>query len=448
MRNRISRATLASIPGLPADVAATCQRILALRDDMHAWLSTNPELDASVWYALWGTTRPEADVAQGLVGRTLDAAQRNVVITKENRVGVLRIFVAHNELTLEEQKLLSGKANAAAALLEQPWLEQSLRKPLAKKVGGLALLREIALSPAGVFSDDELVELVGTYPTWASSSSDLRRGAKDRNRFLRILFGRRPALIGPVLDAVIGTGSTPNRTLGRHEQDILTSIAGSAHLDGDAAARIAGMDDGNSTLTRADLDALHYCLLALVNNPRCPRDVVEAVGNAATAQRSNGAYVYQDVVRRRNERPEITGSFTEITDTETLGWLVRRSLPYHGQESSRPARPVELIELAKNPNLTPEQLDSLRGAIEREVEGELIAQDVELLGVLWPEGGQPSAETTPTRHHPGTPPQVQEAFTLGVERLGNDPVRWETLIGLLDDYDGTFEELVALSEAL
>jgi hypothetical protein len=415
---------------------------------MHAWLSTNPELDASVWYTLWGATRPEADVAYGLVGRTLDAAQRNVVITKENRVGVLRIFVAHNELTLEEQKLLSGKANAAAALLEQPWLEQTFRKPLAKKVGGIALLREIALASTGVFTDEELVELISTYPVWVSTSSDLRRGAKDRNRFLRILFGRRPGLIGPVLDAVLGAGSTTNLSPGRHEQDILTSIAGSAHLDGDAALRIAGMEDGKSALTRADLDALHYCLLALVNNPRCPLGVVEAIGNASTEQRSNGAYVYQDVARRRSERPEILGTFTEITDPETLGWLIRRSLPYHGEESSRPGRPVELVELAKNPNLIPEQLDSLRSAVEREVEIELIAQDVELLGVLWPEGGHPVAETSPVRGHSGAPLQVQEAFTLGVERLGDDPVRWETLIGLLDDYDGTFEELVALSEAL
>jgi hypothetical protein len=67
MRNRISRATLASNAGLPAQAAEICQRILATREDMHPWLSTNPDLSPEVWRILWGKNRPEAEVAQGLV---------------------------------------------------------------------------------------------------------------------------------------------------------------------------------------------------------------------------------------------------------------------------------------------------------------------------------------------------------------------------------------------
>lgn len=447
MRNRISRAILASNSGLPPDVAETCQRILATREDMHPWLSTNPKLSATVWLALWGKTRPEAVIAQGLVARELDAAQRNVVITKENRVGVLKTFIAHNELTLEEQKLLSGKANAAATLLEQPWLDPSLRKPLARKVGGLELLREMALAKSDVFTADELRELVLSYPSWASTSSDPRKGAKDRNRYLRILFGRHTGLIGAVVEHLDGVVATSG-SLARCEQDLLTAIAGSAHLDGDAARRIAGIESGNCTFDTKTFDERYYCLLALVNNPRCPRTVVEAVRDTARAKSRGDTHLFHTAADRRATRQDVTEPFSIMSDPETLDWVIRRALPYRGEDSNRPARPIELIELGKNPNLDERQRASVRNAIMSHVENELIEHDAELIKALWPEGYASCQPTPTTRWHHSTPTHVQAAFDLGASKLGNDPVRWETLIGLLDDYDGSFEELVSLSESI
>lgn len=447
MRNRISRAILASNSGLPPDVAETCQRILAMREDMHPWLSTNPDLPATVWYTLWGKTRPEAVVAQGLVARELDAAQRRVVITKENRVGVLKTFIAHNELTVEEQQLLSGKANAAAALLEQPWLEQGLRKPLAIALGGLALLREMAIAPQGVFTDDDLRELILAYPSWASTSNDPRKGAKDRNRYLRILFGRYPGLIGPVVKHLLGTAGVAG-TPGRLEQDLLTAIAGSAHLDGDAATKIAGTGTGRCSLDRKTFDERYYCLLALVNNPRCPAAVVEAVAETARTGTSGDSGLFRNAAEKRSSRPDVVEPFASIADPETIDWVIRRSLPYRGEENTRPARPIELIELGKNPNLSEQQRVSVRNAITSHVEEELFRNDTDLVTALWPAGlHTPPKSPRPTLRHPA-PMHVQAAFDLSASKLGNDPVRWETLIGLLDDYDGSFEELVLLSESI
>jgi len=437
MRNRISRATLASTAGLPADAAETCQRILAMREDMHPWLSTNPELTPAVWHTLWGATRPEAGIAQGLVGRELDAAQRAVVIAKENRVGILRTFIASNRLTVEEQRLLSGKANAGAALIEQHWLDQALRKPVARKVGGLALLREMALAPDGLFSRAELDELVTTYHDWMSGGNEPRRGAKDRGRYLRILFGRHPALAATVLEAGLPDG--------RHLQDLLTAIAGSANLTADAARGLAAMDGDTCTLAPGAIDERHYCLIALVNNPRCPADVVNAIATAA--RWSAGLSSFQAAAERRIGKPDVTGPLEEISDPDTLARVVRRALPYRAEAGDRPARPVELLALAKNPNLTEQQHQAVVYAIAGHVERELVEQDDAVLDIVDPDrvGG---LRNEPNRHTAAVPPAVKAALELAAEKLGTDPVRWETLIGLVDDYDGTFEELVALSESI
>lgn len=447
MRNQISRALLASNPGLPADAAEICQRVLAMREDMHPWLAANPEITVPVWYTLWGKTRPEAAIAQGLVARELDSAQRNVVITKENRVGVFKTFITHNKLTLEEQKLLSGKANAAAALLEQPWLDPSLRKPLARKIGGLELLREMTLAPEGAFTADELRELILSYPAWASPNNDPRKGAKERNRYLRILFGRRIELIGPVVEHLLGRANT-GEPLARCEQDLLTAIAGSAHLDGEAATKIAGIESGNCTLDGKTFDERYYCLLALVNNPRCPRTLVEAVRDAARARSKGTTSLFHDAVERRASRPDVTEAFSLMSDPETLAWVLRRALPYRGEDNNRPARPIELIELGKNPNLDERQRTSVRNALIENVENELLEHDADLVAALWPNGYTFRQAPPSQRRYYGAPNHVQEAFKLSATQLGVDPVRWETLIGLLDDYDGTFEELVSLSESI
>jgi hypothetical protein len=53
---------------------------------------------------------------------------------------------------------------------------------------------------------------------------------------------------------------------------------------------------------------------------------------------------------------------------------------------------------------------------------------------------------TPVAQNSSTPQYIRDALNLAALRLGTDPVRWETLIGLIDDYDGEFSELVELAE--
>jgi len=435
-RPRITRSEIATHTGLPDDVAAVCHRVLASREEMHPWLAENPELDDDVWLKLWGSKRPESELARRLVSRPLNKDLRAVVIDRENRVGVLTAFIEHNRLLPEEQRLLSGKANARAALLHQRWLEPNLRKPLAVELGGIHLLREMALSDDGVFAEDEIVDLLGNYPDWIGDLSDPRKGAADRNRFLRILFGRHPGAVEPAI--------TNPRLTGRCRSEILTSAAGSANLLPEDAARIARVDEhGICCLTPAQAQASYYCLLALLGNPRCPHRVAQAVLPVAGRHQANVA----DAAKRRLEKPEIVGDLSEIDDPETLDWLARRALPYRGQDSTRAGRPLELLALARNPHIGKDIGKRIAGCIPAEVESELVAAAADELRTIWPDIVIPDEPGTPVRESKPWP-AVTAAMELAVEKLGHDQSRWETLIGLLDDFDGTFEELVSLAETI
>jgi len=448
MRTRITRAQLATSHGLPEDVAEICQRSLATREEMHPHLALNAELTPAVWYLIWGAKRPEASIAKGLVARELDAGQRALVITRENRIGVLREFLEHNELTLEEQQLLSGKANAAELLLKHRWVDTDLRKPLALKAKGVALLKEMALAPDATFTVEELTALVRTYPTWITDETDEReRGLGARHRMLRILFGRHPRLIESVLDAI----EAGDITAGRRCDDLLTAAAGSANLGSAEAARIARVTDGVCGLTGDELAARHYCLMALVNNPRCPLEVVGAVDDRVDPR--YGSSDLRRACERRTQRaayPQVTGPFAEVEDDVVLTWLVNRSVPGVNETTgrTRPGRPIEMLDLAANPHLDAWQRKRVVDGLRTDVETELIAGHLTAVRTIWPDVDEALADRQVTRRTWPIPEYLRVSLEEAARRLGTDPVRWETLIGLLDDFDGTFEEILEIVETI
>jgi hypothetical protein len=423
MDMRMTRETLATFGGLPQQASEACQKALANRKELHEALAYNPDLTPSIWRRLWGNTRPAAAMAKHLVARILDKELRALVIRQENRVGVLNVLIAHNTLERDEQELLAAKGNVGETLMKQHWLDDDLRKPVAIATGGLTLLRELALAPLERFSPEETHELVKNHADWAGF---LSKPSSTNARLMRIMFGRRPAAGEGLLAA---TEPRP---------EMLTALAGSANLTSEQARQISRFENGVCWLSEKDVEALRFCLMALVANPRCPLDVADALRKSFPK-----GHDVEQAVNRRSGRDAVTGAFAAVTDPEVIDWLIGRSTPSSSSYGYRQGRPIELIDLARNPHLSEEQHKRVLDGVNTDVEPELLLLDAaDIAGVVI---RPPAPVEEPNR---SLPTWYIQAMELAAERLGGDTQRWETLVGLLEDYEGSFEELIELAEAI
>jgi hypothetical protein len=321
-------------------------------------------------------------------------------------------------------------------LLAQRWFHRDLRKPVALRVKGLQLLEDLAYAPLDTYSDAEVKTLLLSYGQWIDLGT---RGRQMRTRYalLRVLFGRRPSTIDVLFDPTMPDGSPLN--------DLLTSAAGSANVSAEQSRLIAKVAaDGSSALDSEDIARLSYCLLALLANPRCPHDVAKALLESKVTATGD----IRSAARRRLEGPVLSGPLSAITDGEPISWLVRRSLPRSGDYGYRPARPIELLELAQNPHLPAELIGAVTHSVGSDIDARLLDEHRSAIEALHPDAELPTDddEFKPVAQNSSTPQYVQDALELAARRLGTDPVRWETLIGLVDDYEGEFSELVELAE--
>lgn len=438
MRNDINRIGFASFGGLPDEIAALCQRLLARREELVPHLCHNPGLTEDTWFTLWGATRPSADHGKALVSRKLTRAQRETVVRKESRTSVLEQFLEFNELDLDEQRLLAGKDNVAGLLLSQEWCHPTLRKSLALKAKGLHLLGEIAYGRGDLFSDSEVVSLLSTYHEWGSEGV---RGAKRRERSaaLRVLFGRRPGVIDSLL---VPTTSIPDG----HLITMLTAAAGSANITAEQARSIATIQHTRGL----HADDLQFCWLALLANPRCPHAVAQELDDSTWAANRAGKWQIRNAAERCLQGRVVEGSLSELSDPEDLARIWQRAKSSAGQWGCRPVRPVEALELATNEHLDTATWKSLRLELLGGVPDQLVACYRDTIAKVHPgdEVRGMSREQRALVYEHSTPARLSEAFALAAERLGTDSVKWETLLGLLDDFDGTFEELVTLAETI
>lgn len=422
---RITRDTIAEFGGLAPEPAAACQQALLNRKETWDSLSCNPDLTTETWKRLWGNTRPSAARAKRLVARPLTKDLRAIVIEKENRVSVLACLIEENELDLDEQRRLLDKGNVGEHLLKQQWFSESLRKEAALSAGGAALLHELAYAPQERFSDEEVKNLLDDHHRW---SGVLDRPSSTNARALRVLFGRR---------GVAGTGLQAS---GSPRTELLTALAGSANLTEAEARWIVKFRDGKSTLTAAELEGLRYCLMALVANPRCTLEVIDALSAILPAHHD-----VAQAAKRRSGREAIHGPISGLKDPDQIEWLLSRSCPAYGSFGFRQGRPLELIELAKNQNLNDEQRAKVVAGLGEDLEPELRRLHPEL-------GLGEQANTRDALKEDRTamvlPDWYTSAMDLASRKLGADQQRWETLLGLLEDFEGNFEELVELAEHL
>jgi len=418
---RITRKTIAEFGGTAPESAEACQQALLHRKETWDSLACNPNLTSTTWKRLWGTGKPSASVAKTLAGRELPRELRAIVIANETRSSVLGVFIEHNVLDEDEQNALLDKQRACDELLKQPWFLPGLRKRAAIIAGGASLLHELAYSPIERFTAGEVEDLLTNTYRWTGF---LSRPSAQNARSLRVLFGRRPEAGRGLLK-----GTAPR-------SEMLTALAGSANLTDEQATTIAKIDGDISTLSSTEADELRYCLMALVANPRCPLRVVRALTATFPLNRD-----ISQSASRRLDKDAVVGPLSEIDDHDQIEWLLNRACPASGSFGYRQGRPVELLELSGNTNLDQSQKDRLGKALAEDIEPELLSLHPEL-------GMAPAKQSRTAKAEPSLPQWYVQAMEFASKRLGGDPQKWETLIGLVDDYEGNFEELVELAEAL
>lgn len=428
MRLTISRSDLAAYATMEAEPMLACTRALTRYPELQGQLAQNVNLPSPVWRQLWGK-RPELNRAIDLVSRQLPRPDRDVVLSGETRSRVLCALIEHNVLSLDEQEDLLRTAPDAAlsCLLEQSWVDPSLRVRLARHVGGLSLLSEIAYDTSGAFTDDEVSSLLDTFDTWVPEGR-----FRERSHLLKVLLFLRPSLVATAARSSVDS--------------LVTAAAGSLNLSADLARVIAGLDPA-STLGDKDLVDRRFALLALVNNPVVGLDVVSEV--VARCEKVAGLEQVVSSYDRRKTRPGLTVSYTEVSDPEQITWLVRRSLPseYH------PARSMELILLAQNPHLDDASRVSVESAAITELYcdprlGHALKDSLLTVPAFVPvvtELTEPVTAAPRKQRHASLWGPVSTFCQAAELRLGGQAEQWEVAVGLLDEFDGTVEDLLELA---
>lgn len=421
---RLTRSDLASDGLFPPEVSLACLTVLARDARMHDTLAANPVLPDVLWRQLWGT-RPPAARAKLLVSRTLSSELRQIVLERESRVGVLAEFVQYNALTPTEQAQLVARSHGAPVdvLLAQNCLAADLRKEAALKASPSSLLQEVAYDPYGLFDDVEAIALTGYADELLGSVP-----ARARSRYLRALLFHRPS----VIEHVLQSGNVDS---------FMTAAAGSLTLSADAAWTIAKAPLGQ---TPDEFEQGKFALMALLANPVVGLDVVQHVRDAVAACPWNGSYAAQQICSvadgrlSRGEHMKFVPG--EPLDLPALQWLLRRGLP----SDYGAGRELELLVAVTNESSTDAIRTRAAGALLAIAEPALLERHRSALedsGLTWQSAVQGVLRAP-------VPATSTATWAMLARELGPSLSRWETFLGLLEEFDGSLEDLVAVSSAL
>lgn len=419
---------------VPVFSREACHKAFAGRKDMLKNLTANPILHKAVWWQLY-SKKLDCSFAGNLVGRSLDKKQRQHVISVETRKTVLCSFIEYNCLTTKEQQLLSVNDNACAALLDQPWLERSMRKPLAERALGLPLLQEIALGGIDNYTDGEIETLLETYPTWVGTHNMSRQ-----YRMLRILFGRRAAAAEAALKIYAAADNKAQY------ESLPMSVAGAMNLTDSQAYILADVRDGACKLSDNDIKRCEYRLMALLANPRCPRLVIDAV----QARMRPGSNLYNSA-QQVKEMSAIRKPYREIDTEDDIERMMHLIIP--GDRYSNAAdfiRPLEMIELACNPHLKSDQgdVDYVLSLVAIHVENQLLETMGGDINKLHPEFGW-APRTGALRQIASYETEDSRQQIVRISKiLGDKQYRWDAFVALSDEFDGSLEEMAMTASLL
>lgn len=337
-----------------------------------AWaggLARAKTLSDAAWSSLWHTFRRDTDTAVALASRKLSARQLDQVCATKLNTKVLRALLDHNRsLTDQQLAALAAKAKTAVAkcLLDvllsgdTPVTATNTQVAAALAVtAGPERWARLLVKHDELFSDADRLALLD-----AVRGADIR--SRTAGRDVQLLLWRHRQLFDRCIDA-------------SRDAWLDVRLAGIPHAATvSQQAKLAdlgtvGVLPERTTAAGEQLVQRRFALMSLVNNPACHPEVVAHVADVARHWRSvSQPHVAQldDVLsqlesscRRRlatEHKARAVTQLRSVSDAATLAWLVGRAAPDHPDSSPKP---LEVLELSYNPNLSDLQAADLARAL-------------------------------------------------------------------------------------
>lgn len=420
VQHRFFRSDLAAWHLFTPEVKELVDEVLLNHPDALESLAGNPTRSPKVFPAIYGKKLPSADIARTAVSHRLEASEATAVVSRERRVTVVETFLHYNDVDDALLRVLTEKANPAIAreilrLCEN--LPAAMRPVLARKAGGLDLLRECSYGSVEHFDDAMVLEVL------SEDSSFNYAGAKPMHirNVLQVLFSRRPSLAAPALGVVAPSG----------RETTLVSVAGSSNITAEAAEAAAVMTQnvGSGWYVRE-------AVLALVRNP--------FVTDEAVAIIENGPHKDLHGLRRAiyNRNGVLKVSLRNAATPQDIALAVGYFTGRHWETSL-----WATVEILGNPNIPAAKLTDvrntaswrIRGAFRRAFREELLAVGLEVAA--------PRTLSAPRTPREPAPELVAEMSSV-VELLGTDRQAWETFAGLLNEFEGSLSELAGIAASV
>lgn len=291
---------------------------------------------------------------------------RTHLVTRDARVEVLLALLSDQPPRPEEATTIIAaglSTRVANLLLADPTrfglTELADLAPVLEVAAPIERLRWLSLSSPGELTETARAWIPAMFPPDTRITGERRFLATWAINAREDLFGDFVALGNPHLS---------------------TMLAGSRHLHEMAHQRsLGGLDDWPDNPSAAELrdwvKEWRYSVLALVNNPRCSREVIDEIRErlATVAEKPALRWVLEAdgdslldgmdsrLARYNRGRSTITEPFEEVSDPLLLDWLVSRCAP---AEAGR-ARHHDALALVKNPHLSETQRASVEATAYR-----------------------------------------------------------------------------------
>ena len=371
---------------------------------------------------LWRTKKKDVATASALASRPLRGAVRTHVIAKERRVRVLGGFLAHNTLSFDEASLLLSwpKVYRMALAVSQACVDSRLQEIVRPLLRDSDLLRWLVHNAETIEAAD-VTDILSSFDTHVSRRFSWREVAHH----LRAVIECWPECVSAVLHKL-----TPESVIGNGARVVLSSLAGSRHLNREADQEI---------LVDLAWDQ-PYTMLAFVNNPRVGQEILDVVLSKKVT-----ADVRLAVDWRRVRRDwSITDAFEQVSSSRDIQWILRRS-----SGPGKPTRLEDLLALLSNPNLSNEEIATI-GNILISHDHLLSAKQLDNVtrrcadGVLMQKDtleGASCAHREEYQRGAGAAAFIHSVCECGTEHdesmfrelIGTDQATWVTLVRLLED---------------
>jgi hypothetical protein len=418
--HRFFRSDLAAWHLFTPEVKELVDGVLLNHPDAIESLAWNPTRSSKVFPAVYGKKLPSADIARAAVSHRLGAVEAMVIASRERRVTVVETFLRHNNVDEALLQVLIEKANPAIArellrLCEN--LPADMRPVLARKAGGLDLLRECSYGPVEHFDDAMVLDAI------AKESSFDYSGAKPTHirNVLQVLFSRRPDLAVPALGVVAPSG----------REVTLVSVAGSSNLTAQAAELVASM-----TTNVGPGWYVREAASVLVKNPFTSEAAVEIV--------RNGPHKDLPGMKRdlNNRKGVLEVSLRDAATPQDVSLAVGFVTGRYWDASL-----WATVEILGNPHISASILSEVRNIAGWRIRGpfqKAFREEVLAAGLEVP---SPRVLSEPRTPREPSPELVAEMSSV-TELLGTDRLAWETFAGLLNEFEGSLSELAGIAASV